>query len=157
MPYRAKTKETNRWVKGYHFEWESKSFIINKPFMFAAQTVFEITHRRSQNIDYLLDGFIEVIPETVGRNTGLKDKNGKEIYGSIPINEVMSKGGDIVDCYKNAYHRRGEVVYIENLCGVIASFCSKDKRGFLPLSNTPEIEVIGTMADNPELLEEQKI
>jgi len=48
-------------------------------------------------------GDMPVIPETVGENTGLKDckrteeyPEGQEIYGSIPINGKISKGGDKV-------------------------------------------------------------
>ena len=38
-----------------------------------------------------------VLPDSVGQSTGLKDKNEKEIYGSIPINGKMSKGGDVMN------------------------------------------------------------
>jgi len=76
--------------------------------------------------------------------TGLLDCNGKEIYE-----------GDIVDAYHNAYHRRGEIIYIENCCGVMASFCTKDNMGFLQISETPDIKVIGNIHENPELLESE--
>lgn len=39
----------------------------------------------------------EVLPETVGMFTGILDKNEKEIFSSIPLeNGEMSEGGDIV-------------------------------------------------------------
>ena len=76
---------------------------------------------------------------------GLYDSEGWEIYE-----------GDIVDCYHGAYHRVGEVIYIgEPCCGVLASFCSRNKYGFLLLSETPELKVIGTIHTHPELLEKK--
>jgi len=52
------------------------------------------------HIRFLEDGmpvasYQEVLPEIVGQSTGKNDKNGVEIYGSIPINGRMSEGGDI--------------------------------------------------------------
>lgn len=61
-----------------------------------------INNPRIAVIDYSGDGldFHKVIPETVGMFTTLLDKNGKEIYGSIPINGEMSKGGDEIRVYE---------------------------------------------------------
>jgi len=43
-----------------------------------------------------LGHFYEVEPNSVGMSTGLTDKNGKEIFGSID----GSSGGDILTCYE---------------------------------------------------------
>ena len=50
-----------------------------------------------------LGHFYEVEPNSVGMSVGLSDKNGKEIFGSIPIDGAISKGGDVVkhDDYTN--------------------------------------------------------
>jgi uncharacterized phage protein (TIGR01671 family) len=75
--------------------------------------------------------------------TGLKDKNGKEIYEGDIVRVITDKKGVI-----------GEVVYIPEE----TAFCVKAK-GFetFPLgllSNFFEIEVLGNIYENPELLEE---
>lgn len=38
----------------------------------------------------------DVDPNTLAMSTGVTDKNGVEIFGSVPVDGVMSKGGDIV-------------------------------------------------------------
>ena len=40
------------------------------------------------------DDILSVHPHTAAMSTGQTDKNGVEIFGSIPINGKMSKGGD---------------------------------------------------------------
>lgn len=52
---------------------------------------------------------IEVITETVGQQVGNKDKNGKDIYGSILIHGNMTKGGHIIATNPKGYEYRREV------------------------------------------------
>ena len=85
----------------------------------------------------------EVNPETVGQYTGLKDKNGKEIYEGDIVQAVFAD--------KEEPETKGVVVYVEAAACymVIANNGDEWELGYLD-----EIEKIGNIYDNPELLEE---
>ncbi len=72
--------------------------------------------------------------------TGLKDKNGKEIYE-----------GDIIE-YKNVLF---VVEWEKEFCQFKLSFIEKE--GFLDLGyKTRELKIIGNIYENPELVEDKK-
>lgn len=91
------------------------------------------------------DGFehyeeYEVIPESVGQFTGLTDKNGNKIFEG---NIVKVTTG--IEGYKSTYHSAIQEVKYNAESGIAV---------FLPFDNSDmvEVEVIGNIYDNPELL-----
>ena len=84
----------------------------------------------------------EVKPETIGQYTGLKDNNDKEIYE-----------GDMVQ-YKNSIeHGIGEVVF--DNCGFEFNWLDRNEfpTSMKYLMCSSELEIIGNIYENPELLE----
>jgi uncharacterized phage protein (TIGR01671 family) len=88
-----------------------------------------------KDIDY---GYLEdcniVIKKTIGQYIGRKDKNNKEIYE-----------GDIVSCFYEGEHSYDSAYKEEILYKYNSFFCGENR-----IPN--DIEVIGNIHENPELL-----
>lgn len=142
---RGKREDTKAWVEGYLIEQNSPEYHAYIIQSFKA----EIDDR---HIDILECDIYEVIPETVGWCTGLRDKNDNRIFE-----------GDIVKGIVLSSEFIGDIVWIEE----IASFgighrgkreptawenSSLFKRLRLGYKDQFAAEIIGNIHDNPELL-----
>ncbi|KKM17685.1 hypothetical protein LCGC14_1673250 [marine sediment metagenome] len=68
--------DIQRWVYGDKCTVEGKVYII----LDDAEFCHYGNRTTISDTDLYITGFIEVRPDTVGQSTGLKDKNGKEIW-----------------------------------------------------------------------------
>lgn len=128
--FRGKDLVTGEWRYGYLVIWRGRPFILT-------------------STNELSPEWNEVIPETVGEFTGLKDKNSKEIWE-----------GDVVEFRASI---RTVVVYWGGAFGYWL-FEKESFKGFVPFAGNPNctfngrdqqdenFEVIGNIHDNPELL-----
>lgn len=79
----------------------------------------------------------EIIPSSLSMQTGLPDKHGKMIFGSIEVDGVMSKGGDRIEFSNDMGEIFQDDVYYESdsACWYAGNF---------PLYNPDDIEIIGS-------------
>ena len=136
--FRGKSIKENKWVYGYYW--------VNKENHFIKEVIYESAYFKDNlyGKEEILND-IEIKTDTVGQYVGLKDKHGIEIYE-----------GDLVKV-KNIDYLIGKVVYDkEYLCYQI----EVDEQVIFPVSvcygdyNELDIEAIGNIWDNPELLKE---
>lgn len=117
-------------------EWAFGNFIEDKWGDDNGNTIYAILQDRVAPDIAELWTPVRVIPETVGEYIGMTDKNGKKIFE-----------GDII----RYLHEYVAVIIFEN--GMLLAKCNGFVFMFTP-DECPDIEVIGNIHDNPELLED---
>lgn len=149
--FRGKTL-SGKWVEGF-FLIRKERYKGDKTFMseetIISSGICESSGAYAERTEVLED---EVIPETVGQFTDLTDKNGKKIFEGDVVRATVSYNDrfrDRVDSRTNIY----EVKYHEKYC----YFHLARKQNNLLFDGNwsyylKEIEVIGNIHDNPELL-----
>ena len=135
---KAKRKDNGEWVTGYYVFQRKCSGVFG-------QMISELDFDRHLIID-LRGNSHEVIPKTVCRCTGLKDKNGKLIFEGDVVNALLDFGMPIKSV---CGFRDGSFGLLAKQHGV---------EHFHPFTSLCNItyEVIGNIYDNPELLEVER-
>ena len=134
IKFRGESKDNGERVYGWYAQIGLTHYIITDK----AKTVIR-EHLPTSTMERIgFEGFIEVIPATVGQYTGLKDKNGKEIY------EGDIRGGKYYD------NEQREISFLEKM--VFENGCFKWERIFNSKPDFLQTEVISNIYENPELL-----
>ena len=125
--FRGKQTDKDKWVYGVPVKATSK----DESEILIIESVFACD-------EYLCRGceFTPVIPSSVGQYTGLTDKNGKKIFEG----DILKYGNNI-----------GCVVY-GNGCFAIQDIHSQNHPAIDLVMVGFEVEIIGNIHDNPELL-----
>lgn len=131
IKFRGKRKDNKKWVFGNYF--------ITK--------YDNTTKIRQQLQDYSLYSH-DVLSETVGQFTGLHDKNGKEIYEEDVV-KITNKNSKVIPIKPLI----AQIVWSEEyLAYILITTSVKDAFENLGDYIDYDIEVIGNVFENPELL-----
>lgn len=134
IKFRGKDLETGEWVYGSLFQSLEQYPAIAKPKPTADGKLF-----------YCLT---VVDADTVGQYTGLKDRNGKEIYE-----------GDIALMDYSAFNtgKDGKIYAVVRWIDDLAAFVwDAGLNYYADMRNADNVEICGNIHDNPELLEDGK-
>ena len=153
VKFRGKRIDNGKWTYGDLIQLlgeqgRGRKFIVDNRFGACIDTNGDFLNTEAPFVN-------EVDPETVGQHTGLKDKNGKEIYeGDI----LTSPEYPYQDDGKYNYHGVIEWIDEEASFYMTKRLANPEKRGTLngisqPIESIEEFEVIGNIYENPELLE----
>ncbi len=135
--FKAKRKDNGEWIEGYYYKRIQGSKVVD---------AIEKYNGNIGSIEYY-----EIDPETICQFTGLRDKNGNKIYEkdivkccSVTVNNV--EGEFVSDVF---WHDCMWMLHEGEYCdSMLCYFDMSCEWG----SHVPEIEVIGNVFDNPELL-----
>ena len=140
IEFRGKRVDNGEGVYGHHFRVGASHFIISLHCVLI--DIYPSPFIRD---------FVEVIPETVGQYTSLKEKKGKgkKAYHHDVV-EICVSSPWVVDIPVTI---KGEIVWLNSGWWFDGQETNEWNSH---LSDLPHWEIIGNIHDNPELLEAQK-
>jgi uncharacterized phage protein (TIGR01671 family) len=150
--FKAKRLDNGEWVQGVPFEIEGKTVILIKD----NENLLR-THYLEENMWTAEIYAIEVDPSTICQCTGLKDKNGKLIWENDIVKDFFSDAcapiryGSYQNCFDST--KAEHIGFYVDWSGKYTKYYRKDFGYWIHMV---DIEVIGNISDNPELLESEE-
>ena len=141
--FRGKTKD-KKWVEGFYTKgyryYEAKSL---------EDFIYTYTYKKN-SYDY---SYAIVQPETIGQFTGLTDKNGKKIFEGDIVKAIQTEYDEDKEQEPFIFEVIGEMIFEDACFGLKAKKCIDFYSPMWEEDNV-DLEVIGNIHDNPELLGE---
>ena len=158
IKFRGKRVDNGEWVYGYYVRHETRQRCLIGDDELKPEEIkhlIVVDSFADWNMPRQLQG-IEVIPETVGQYTGLKDKNGVEICEG----DIVQAENDVLETHSRGDMENGTLEVWDELECTIDAFgeikfedsAFMIEEYFLAAFKECELEVVGNVHDNPELL-----
>ena len=132
--FRAKRKDNGEWVQGFYVKCRGHHYIL---------PVYDKDH----GFDERYSDWVKVDSKTVCQYTGLTDKNGRKIFEADILKRVLLPTKRIKNNFKIVFVSANSCFSAIDLDGSNVTFISDY------INSNYEIEVIGNIFDNPELME----
>ena len=139
--FRAKRIDNGEWVEGYYAVIGEKVVIIEK----RGEEFYDVEREKKTHRNKV----VEVDPSTICQCTGLKDKNDKLIFENDICRRALLPTKRIKTNFK--------IAYVPYKCCLSAIDLDGGNITFLSdyINNKYEVEIIGNIFDNKELLESE--
>ncbi|EGI5108791.1 hypothetical protein FQY77_05840 [Listeria monocytogenes] len=133
IEFRGKRIDNREWIYGNLMQFEDSATFIFADERKGAST---LTYAH-----FIINNMHAVDEKTIDQYTGLKDKNGKKIFE-----------GDIVNC-KFFDRMVGDIAGVINFIDCVWAVSDFKNKRLYQLIDVDNIEIIGNIHENPELLE----
>ena len=139
--FKAKRIDNGEWVEGYVFD---DGFADSKRLFVGGLVIMDYKGTADDRWNVGTD-FYEVNPDTLCQYTGLTDKNGNKIWEN-----------DVVECKNDESHFQSQIEWDKSYCGFILQDSDTSAVGLDAITKGgiyKDVQVIGNIFDNPELIE----
>lgn len=127
--FRGKRRDNSKWIIGYYLIVDGISYILPEK--------------------HFLNGIVWVDPATIGQYTGLTDKNGVKIFEGDIVRILGNQG---VEDWKNVNYTALIAFLDGGFCAIDGTVDDHAFRRYVLCRMDFDVEVIGSIYDNPELL-----